>query len=182
MAKAKVRKALQVDALSSPEKKCIAAKRTWDSRLWILPILLCLIFPVNGLSQEFRATISGTVTDAQGASVPHAAVTATEVNTGTSSTATTTDDGKYTIPFLAPGNYQVRGIASTFEQYLRQGITLTAGGSIVVDMQLKVGNSTQTVTVIADGSATQRQLAYGPDDAGDGCCIEHRARIQSTLQ
>jgi len=150
MAKAKVRKALQVDALSSPKRKCIAAKRTWDSRLWILPILLCLIFPVNGLSQEFRATISGTVTDAQGASVPHAAVTATEVNTGTSSTATTTDDGKYTIPFLAPGNYQVRGIASTFEQYLRQGITLTAGGSIVVDMQLKAGNSTQTVTVIAD--------------------------------
>jgi hypothetical protein len=148
--KAKAVKALLKDTAISAKRKPPTAKRMLSFQMFVLLSLTCLLFPAISQSQVFRGTISGIVTDAQGNAVPHVAITATEMNTGTASGATTTDEGKYTIPFLAPGTYQVLGAASSFEQYLRKGITLDPGGSVVVDMQLKAGSANLTITVTAD--------------------------------
>ena len=64
--------------------------------------LACAVF-----GQEFRATITGRVTDAQNAAVPGAKIVAILITTGAKSETTTGADGLYTIPFLTPGSYRV---------------------------------------------------------------------------
>ena len=58
-------------------------------------------------AQVTTGTIAGTVKDEQGAAVPGATVTITEVNKGTVGTYTTDADGSFQAPFLIPGTYDV---------------------------------------------------------------------------
>ena len=64
-------------------------------------LLVCSVGSL--LAQEFRATLTGRLTDATGAGVPNATITANNVATNVEVTGTTGDDGNYTIPFLQPG-------------------------------------------------------------------------------
>ncbi len=68
---------------------------------------LCLLFPSLLLAQDFRATLTGTVTDSSKSAVPEAAVQATNTATNEVASATTNAQGNYTIPFLKPGTYTV---------------------------------------------------------------------------
>ena len=60
-----------------------------------------------GLRRQ-TARIVGTISDASGARVPEAIVTAAEVNTGNTRTAVSNANGFYTIPLLPPGTYNVK--------------------------------------------------------------------------
>jgi hypothetical protein len=73
---------------------------------------LAVVFFATGIlsAQEYRATLVGTVTDPSGASVPIAKVTATNIETGVSSSSETGADGNFVIPFLVPGNYSLQYI------------------------------------------------------------------------
>jgi hypothetical protein len=112
-------------------------------RLLILGLLLTASLLA---AQEF----TGFVTDASGAVLPKAAVTAhnleTNVDIGTVSTAA----GNYTIPYLKPGNYTVSAEANGFEKGLRKGLVLQTGQTATVSFALKVGSTTETVTVVGD--------------------------------
>jgi hypothetical protein len=55
-------------------------------------------------AQAVSATLLGTVTDPSGAVIPGAVITAIEINTGASRSATSGSAGTYSIPYLAPGN------------------------------------------------------------------------------
>jgi hypothetical protein len=101
-------------------------------------------------AQEYRGTFSGTVTDPTGAAIAKATITATETRTGTRSTATSGDSGAYTIPFLAPGTYELTAVAPGFKKYVRSGITLSSGDSPVVDLRLEVGAISDAVTITAE--------------------------------
>src|SRR5258708_40183745 len=78
-------------------------------RLALLPVITCaiLLFATFAQAQEFRGTISGTITDPTGAAVPNAQVTITEKNTGTVNKTTSGSSGEYVVPFLPPGEYQI---------------------------------------------------------------------------
>src|SRR5688572_4930465 len=65
-------------------------------------------------AQDFRATLTGTVTDPTGAAIPDATVKATNVATNAVKEVKTTSDGLYTIPYLDPGTYNVEIAASGF--------------------------------------------------------------------
>jgi hypothetical protein len=105
--------------------------------------------------QEFRGTFSGTVTDAQGAGIPEAKITATEMQTGTQSETVSEKSGAYPIPFLAPGKYEIRVEAPGFQKYVRSGLNLGAGEHPVVDIQLDVRTMEQTVTVTGESPLIQ---------------------------
>src|SRR6266481_3198039 len=60
--------------------------------------------------QEFRGAFSGAVTDAQGAAIAKAKIVATEIHTGAKAGAVSADSGSYTIPFLAPGEYEIAAV------------------------------------------------------------------------
>jgi hypothetical protein len=92
-------------------------------------------------------SIQGTVTDQSGAAVPVATVTATETDTGRTITARTTSAGFYDLPNLEPGQYSVAVNAQGFEKQVQNNVTVVAFGTAGLNMQLKVGSASETVTV-----------------------------------
>jgi hypothetical protein len=71
--------------------------------VFLLPVLLALSLPT--LAQLSTGSMSGTITDASGAAVPNAKVTARQDNTGLTIDTVTTDAGLYVFPNLNVGPY-----------------------------------------------------------------------------
>lgn len=109
-----------------------------------LAFLSSLVF-----AQEFRATLTGRVTDATGAGVPGAKVTSQNLATNESANVTTGADGDYTIPLLQPGNYRIQAEANGFKTSVRERIELFVGDRRTVDFSLEVGQTQESVTVTA---------------------------------
>src|SRR5271170_5730942 len=87
---------------------------------------IALCSPGRASAQEFRGTISGTVTDPTGAVVKDAPVTITETSTGTVNRTKSDSAGQYVVPFLQPGDYQITIEVKGFKKDVRNGITLQA--------------------------------------------------------
>ena len=104
-------------------------------------------------AQGATATILGTVTDMSGAAVPDTAVQLKNVNTGVTQVTTTNAQGRYNVPDLGVGDYEVQASKMGFQTTVHKGITLTVGSQSVIDFALPVGQQTQTVTV--EGQASQ---------------------------
>lgn len=132
---------------------------TWRAIAGLLPLLLCgaLIFSPRAMAQEFRATISGAVTDPTGAVVPGASVEVREIHTGTISRTTSDAAGQYVVPFLLPGDYTITVTANGFQTLTRSGVTLQAQEHPIINLALKLGSTNQTVTVT--GAPPQLDLA-----------------------
>src|SRR3989442_1405221 len=121
---------------------------------------LLLVFVATALwSQEFRATLTGRVIDAQNASVPNAKITATLTATGARSETSTGPDGLYTIPFLPPGDYRVEAEASGFKRYVRENFQVSTGERIGLDIQLQLGQVTETVNVTSEAPLLETTTA-----------------------
>jgi hypothetical protein len=123
-------------------------------------IILCFLLSAGCLlnAQEF----TGRVTDSTGAVIPKATVTAHNLDTGVDTPTVTTATGDYTIPYLIPGNYAVSVQVPGFEKELRTGIVLEVGQTSTVNFPLKVGQTTETVSVNAD-----TLLDFGKADNGE---------------
>gem|GEM_PF-7128042 len=74
-------------------------------RLAMLCLFMAMFPGIAAMSQEFRGTISGIVTDPSGAVVPGATVVVRETRTGTVNQTKSGNDGQYVVPFLLPGDY-----------------------------------------------------------------------------
>ncbi|HVX57889.1 MAG TPA: carboxypeptidase-like regulatory domain-containing protein, partial [Candidatus Saccharimonadales bacterium] len=112
----------------------------------------CLLaFASAGLlyGQAATASISGRVTDASGAAVPGVPITIKNTGTSASQTVNTDGQGRYVVPDLPIGTYDLTAMKSGFQTAVRTGVTLTVGSAPVVDFQLAVGQTTETVDVSA---------------------------------
>jgi Carboxypeptidase regulatory-like domain len=123
-------------------------------KLQYLRIALCsvtLIFLLCCSSvtfaQEVTATITGTVTDPDGAAIAGAMVTATSVERGTKFTAATNESGIYRIPYLPVGSYAVRVEKPGFRTTMYPTFTLVLNQIARIDVQLKIGQVSQTIEV-----------------------------------
>jgi hypothetical protein len=114
--------------------------------------VVALLVPLAAFCQEFRSTISGVVMDPSGAAVSGAKVIATETRTGAKTPTVTDSTGKYSIPFLAPGVYDLSAQFQGFKEAVQKDINLGAGEHPVIDIHLAVGEVTQSVEVSADAS------------------------------
>ena len=117
-------------------------------------LLLALAgFGVGRLNaQAATASILGTVTDASGAAIPDAAVQVRNVGTGATQNTTSNAQGRFNVPDLGIGDYEVQATKTGFSTIVHKGITLTVGSQNVVDFSLQVGQQTQTVTVEGQAS------------------------------
>jgi hypothetical protein len=113
-------------------------------------MLMGAAFTATASAQEFRGTISGAVSDPTGAVVPGATIEIREINTGTVNKTVSDSAGQYVVPFLLPGNYEIKITAKGFQTVSRGGITLQAQEHPIVNVPLPVGESGTTVTVTAD--------------------------------
>ena len=115
-----------------------------------LIVSLLLALPCVALSQEFRGTISGIVSDPSGSPISGAQITVLETQTGTRFQVKSDTGGKYTAPFLLPGDYDVLARHEGFKEFTRKAIHIGAGDHPDIDVQLQVGDATQSVEVTAD--------------------------------
>jgi Carboxypeptidase regulatory-like domain len=110
---------------------------------------LLMASPLASLAgaQVTSATIVGTVTDASGAALPGATVTARNVDTGFTHTVPANDVGAYRLEFLPIGRYVVEVSLSGFKTAVRSGIVLNVNDTARVDAALSLGGVAETVTV-----------------------------------
>lgn len=113
---------------------------------FVCPLLLGSVL----FAQEYRGAFSGNVTDAQGASIPNAKIVITETQTGAKSSTVSGPTGKYTVPFLSLGTYDIEADAAGFKKFVQKGVPLSAGENPVIDIHLDVGPLNEEVTVTAE--------------------------------
>src|SRR5256884_8933974 len=121
--------------------------RSMFAVLAVLALVLCSAFSAR--AQVTTAAVRGTVTDEQGAAIAGAEVTITNVDTSFNRTALTSSDGEYNFPDLPLGHYKIHATHSGFKSSEQTGITLHANDSLVINVGLKVGAITESVTVEA---------------------------------
>ena len=119
-------------------------------RLLRLLFLFVLAFSLNtAFAQRDLGTVTGTVTDAQGAAIPNAKVGITNDATGVVNNTATNQSGLYSQPTLNPGTYTVNVEAPGFQKSQQKGILVNPGAPTEVDLTLQVGSASQTVEVTA---------------------------------
>jgi len=138
-----------------------------------LTLLLCLAMGASPAWPQTGATLSGMVTDQNGAPLPNAAVTIKSAGKGETRTITTDSAGHFQTSGLPPGSFDLRAAKKGFADDTRMGITLIAGQDATVDIRLH--------TSTPDACASGREFAttdctltwhgitlYGAYDVGAG--------------
>lgn len=110
-------------------------------------------------AQEFRATISGRVTDTQEAAIGGVKIMAVHISTAAKFETVSAADGLYTLPFLPPGAYRLTAENAGFKKYLRDNFPVGANERLGVDIQLEVGAVTDTINVTSEAPVLQTTSA-----------------------
>src|SRR5260370_16350310 len=109
----------------------------------ILPLLVaiiaCWMVTIPVIAQTTSGSISGTVTDGSRAGVPGAQVTAINTQTGAQRASVTGGDGRYQLPGLPPGIYDLRVEQEGFDTIIQQGIVFQVTQDPVLNVALRVG-------------------------------------------
>ena len=127
-------------------------------------------------AQEFRATLSGRITDPSGAVVSGARMEVKSVATGAVSNTQSGEDGGYQVSFLIPGEYVVTVEKEGFRRTVREGIRVGVAERAALDIGLAVGEISQSVTVAAETSLVQTETA------DRGLTIESKRVANTPLQ
>jgi hypothetical protein len=120
---------------------------TGPAQLFFITIFFGLFFTISVSAQEARGTISGKVKDATQAVIPGAIVKIKNVAMGTTVSVTANDAGIFQAPYLIPGTYQLTIEHTGFKKYIRDGLILSIGATLDVDILLEVGRTEETVTI-----------------------------------
>lgn len=127
----------------------IGSSRTWRWRC--LAAAFVAVWLTAGaariFAQAYASSLSGIVTDAQGAIIPGAKLTLTNTGNNQVRNAITGSDGRYLFPQLLPGTYTLQIRANGFKTAVHSGITLLAYRAASLNVQMQVGTLQQTVRV-----------------------------------
>lgn len=110
-------------------------------------VVLIAVAALPAMGQSTQGTITGIVTDAQGATLPEASVHITNAATGVRADTATNASGKYTVPALNIGTYTIAVEHEGFSRYRRENLTLSTDQVLGVDVQLQTGSVEQSVIV-----------------------------------
>ena len=106
-------------------------------------------------SQTFTASVLGTVTDATGAAIPNANITATNLATNVRIETRSDTTGRYLVTQLQPGAWRLEATAAGFKKYVQSGIELNVGQQAQVNIAMAVGEVTENITVEGTVSAIE---------------------------
>jgi hypothetical protein len=132
------------------------AQIRWMSKAGLaLAIAAALLVPLPAAAQTLYGSIVGTVSDAQGAAIPGATVTATNDGTGHKVEAVSNSDGYYAFRNLLPATYTLDASLQGFRELHQTGLRVSANTSVRVELKLEVGALSETVNVISDTIPTR---------------------------
>lgn len=119
-------------------------------------VFVCALFSAyKGVAQTGAGELSGHVTDKSGAAVSGASVVITDTATHVSLMTQATWTGDFSMLYLKPGAYSVRASAAGFRPSEAESVMIETGSHVQLAMVLTVGNSNETVLVLADPSGLQ---------------------------
>jgi hypothetical protein len=120
-------------------------------RSWIVFVagVLCLN------AQTFQGGVRGRVTDQGGAVVPMAMVTLVNDASGEQRSTLTNEAGEYTFTAINPASYTLRAQAPSFKKFEHAGVVVATQGFPTVDVQLELGDVTQTINVNEEVSVVE---------------------------
>jgi len=124
-----------------------------------IAIAAALLVPLPAAGQALYGSITGTVSDPQGAAISGATVTATNTGTGLQLTAVTDRDGNYTFRNLPPGIYDLGASLQGFRGLKQTGLRVSAGNPVRVELKLEVGALAETVNVVSESTLLQTEKA-----------------------
>ena len=125
--------------------------------LGLCSLVICWI--QTAPAQVTTATMFGIVKDTSDAVLPGVAITVRNVETGVSRPAVADDRGRYRVPDLPIGSYEVRASLSGFKEFVQRGITLFVGQEAVINIVMQVGEVTEQVTVIGEAPLVETSNA-----------------------
>lgn len=120
-----------------------------------LVLAIAVPTPARAQAQAANGNIEGTVRDASGAVLPGVTVTVTNTDTGAARSSISNEQGVYRAILLPLGAYTVVAELQGFKRYEQTGLTLSAGQTVVVNVELGVGSVSETVTVRSESSVAQ---------------------------
>src|SRR6266545_2361984 len=126
--------------------------------------------------QEFRATVKGQIVDTSQGAVPGALVSVVNQETNEVATATSNQQGNYTVPFLRPGLYTLIVELTGFQKQTRKDLRLEVGQTATMNVQLAVGAMTDEITVTAESPVLET------NNANRGQVIDNKFIAELPLQ
>lgn len=121
----------------------------------LLAAWLCLA-PARAAAQDLdNVTITGRVTDQNGAVIPGASVTAVLIATKVERTAVADNDGRYRLIQMSPGVYSVKASFANFATEEKTDLTTIAGQNVQMDFILKPAGVTAETVVVSAAEAPQ---------------------------
>ena len=111
-----------------------------------LCLLAAFVCALNAQETVHHASVSGRIVDPSGAVVSGAKVTARNVDTNVANAGETDREGRFRLPYLKIGTYEVKVSQPGFSDSIRS-LTLNAGGAYELSFILKVGMAESQVTV-----------------------------------
>ncbi|MDD5544445.1 MAG: carboxypeptidase-like regulatory domain-containing protein [Acidobacteriia bacterium] len=114
-------------------------------------LILLFVMPAFGQTAS-SGSVAGRVTDPQNAVVPGAEVTLLDTATGHAQTISTNEAGRYTFAVINPGVYDITVSKPGFKTHKIPGQKVSVGLLLTVNVELAIGDLSQTVEVVAGGS------------------------------
>jgi hypothetical protein len=126
-------------------------------RFALIPLWLCAL--VLNVGAQTTGSVVGNITDQTGAAVPGARLTAINESTGVTRTSKSRADGSYLITLLPLGIYRIEAESTGFRKIMRQGVVLTLDENARADIQLQVGDVSESVKVEAGAQQVETEQA-----------------------
>ena len=124
-----------------------------------LVAVLFLICPFAIGAQELTATLNGVVADSTGAVIPKATVSITQSSTGAVRTLQSDESGNYVFSNVPAGTYTLKASSAGFTSFVAKDVILKVGEARGLNIQLKAGAASTTVTVEATAVAVDTESA-----------------------
>ncbi len=141
----------------------------------VFVFLFAVLLTCSALAQQETANITGEVKDTSGAVVPGASITLTNIETGVMVRSESNEQGIFLVPSLKPGPYSLTIEKPGFRKLVRSGITLQVNQFARVDVELQVGELTNTVEI------TQAATLLETETSSRGSVIDQKKIVDLPL-
>ena len=146
---------------SSKQRQALLQGSATDIRQWpalALALLAVLVLSPAAFSQSVTGSISGVVTDPNGAVVPGATATLVNDKTGDKRDQVTNEAGRFNFASVQPGAYTLKVEHQGFETMLRTKVVLSANEDLAFgEIHLRTGQVTETVTIASEGQIVEKE-------------------------